>query len=110
MSVWFITGAARGFGRGLVDAALAAGDQVIATARNPQRLTDDHAGAGGAFLAAELDVTDEAQAYRAVSAGMERFGRIDVVVNNAGYGLFGSVEETPDASFVNCSTPTSSGC
>ena len=98
MSVWFITGAARGFGRGLVDAALAAGDQVIATARNPQRLMDDHAGADDGILAVALDVTDEAQARRAVSAGMERFGRIDVVVNNAGYGLFGSVEETPDAS------------
>ena len=93
MSVWFITGASRGFGRELVAAALAAGDQVIATARDPEAIRNAFPEA----LAVQLDVTDPGQAAEAVAAGVRRFGRIDVLVNNAGYGLFGSVEEISDA-------------
>jgi NAD(P)-dependent dehydrogenase (short-subunit alcohol dehydrogenase family) len=97
MSVWFITGASRGFGHELVAAALAGGDQVVATARDPQAVLKAFPEAGEALLAEPLDVTDEAQAVAAVRAAVGRFGRIDVLVNNAGYGLFGSVEEVSDA-------------
>jgi NAD(P)-dependent dehydrogenase (short-subunit alcohol dehydrogenase family) len=97
MSVWFMTGASRGFGRELAASALAHGDQVIATARDPQQVTDALPEAGNALVAQRLDVTDPGQAAAAVAAGTERFGRIDVLVNNAGYGLFGTVEEISDA-------------
>ncbi|MDI5970686.1 oxidoreductase [Streptomyces sp. SL13] len=97
MSVWFITGASRGFGKELAAAALAGGDQVVATARNPQAVLDALPEAGDSLLAVALDVTDQEQATAAVAAATERFGRIDVLVNNAGYGLFGSVEEITDA-------------
>jgi NAD(P)-dependent dehydrogenase (short-subunit alcohol dehydrogenase family) len=97
MSVWFITGASRGFGRELAAAALQGGDQVVATARDPRAALEALPDAGDALLTAPLDVTDEQQAAKAVAAGVERFGRIDVLVNNAGYGLFGGVEEISDA-------------
>ncbi|UDM52852.1 oxidoreductase [Cupriavidus sp. MP-37] len=92
VKVWFITGASRGFGLELTRAALARGDRVVATARNPQAVT----GAVGEhenLLAVALDVTSEAQAVAAAEAAVARFGRIDVLVNNAGYGLLGAVEE-----------------
>ncbi|MET8850755.1 SDR family NAD(P)-dependent oxidoreductase [Amycolatopsis sp. NPDC004625] len=94
MSVWFITGASRGFGRLLTEAALAAGDQVVAATRAGPG-PDDREDA--ARLDVRLDVTDPAQAEAAVAAAIARFGRIDVLVNNAGYGLFGAVEEASDA-------------
>ncbi|SPA56055.1 oxidoreductase [Cupriavidus taiwanensis] len=90
--VWFITGASRGFGLELTRAALARGDRVVATARNPQAVI----GAVGEhehLLAVALDVTSEDQAIAAAAAAVARFGRIDVLVNNAGYGLLGAVEE-----------------
>jgi NAD(P)-dependent dehydrogenase (short-subunit alcohol dehydrogenase family) len=90
MSVWFITGASRGLGRELVTAALANGDQVVATARNP------HFDESPDLATLPLDVTDPHQAAEAVTASVERFGRIDVLVNNAGYGLFGAIEEISD--------------
>jgi NAD(P)-dependent dehydrogenase (short-subunit alcohol dehydrogenase family) len=95
MSVWFITGASRGFGRQLTAAALAAGDEVVATARDPRTVADAFPEAAGRLLALPLDVTVEEQATDAVASAVERFERIDVLVNNAGYGVFGSIEETP---------------
>ncbi|MEP9379860.1 oxidoreductase [Aquabacter sp. CN5-332] len=92
MRTWFITGASRGFGALITEQALAKGDAVVATARNPKAITDkfgDHPN----LLPVALDVTNEAQAHAAAKAAVERFGRIDVLVNNAGYGLLGAVEE-----------------
>ena len=83
---WFITGSSRGFGRALAVAALEAGDQVVATARNPRHDLP------GAFEI-PLDVTDPDAAARAVEQAVERFGRIDVVANNAGYGNSGAIED-----------------
>lgn len=90
--VWFITGASRGFGLALTRGALARGDRVVATARRPETITaalGEHAN----LLGVALDVTSEAQAIAAAEAAVARFGRIDVLVNNAGYGLLGAVEE-----------------
>lgn len=92
MRVWFITGASRGFGALITEEALAAGDAVIATARSPKAVKD-RLGERPNLLAVALDVTDEEQAKAAVAAGVERFGKIDVLLNNAGYGLLGAVEE-----------------
>lgn len=97
MSTWFITGASRGFGRSLTAAALQAGHAVVAAARNPEDVATAFPDAGDALLPVRLDVTDPAQATTAADAAVDRFGSIDVLVNNAGYGLFGSIEETPDA-------------
>lgn len=90
--VWFITGASRGLGARIAEAALARGDAVVATARRADTVTQ-RLGARPGLLALDLDVTDEAQAARAVAAALARFGRIDILVNNAGYGLMGAVEE-----------------
>lgn len=97
MSIWFITGASRGFGRRMVQAALAAGDSVIATARRPEAVLQAFPDAGDGLFVHALDVADQAQAEAAVAAGVKRFGGVDVVVNNAGYGVFGAVEEVSDA-------------
>ena len=83
--VWFITGSSRGFGRELVGSALQAGDLVAATARRPEQLTDLVDAYGERILPLTLDVTDASAARSAIAAARERFGRIDVVVNNAGY-------------------------
>lgn len=90
---WFITGASRGFGRSFAQAALAAGDRVAATARDTSSLEDLVADHGDAVLPVELDVTDRDAVFASVRNVHERFGRLDVVVNNAGYGVAGSVEE-----------------
>ncbi len=91
--VWFITGSSRGFGREFALAALERGDQVAATARDVGTLTDLVERFGDAVLPLRVDVTDRAQVLEAVAAAQERFGRLDVVVNNAGYALIGAVEE-----------------
>ncbi|MFF6874827.1 SDR family oxidoreductase [Streptomyces sp. NPDC012474] len=91
--IWFITGSSRGFGRQFVQAALERGDRVAATARNTDSLADLVTAHGAAILPLKLDVTDKAAAFEAVKRAHEHFGRLDVVVNNAGHGLFGAVEE-----------------
>ena len=90
--VWMITGAARGIGARIAEAALARGEAVVATSRDAASVQKRFP-ASDALLALPLDVTDETQAAAAVQAALARFGRIDVLVNNAGYGLLGAVEE-----------------
>ena len=93
MRTWFITGTSRGFGKLIASSALAAGDAVVATARDPESIPEflrQHAN----LLALKLDVTNEIQAREAVRAAVQRFGHIDVLVNNAGYGVIGAIEET----------------
>ncbi len=91
--VWFITGTSRGFGREWTIAALERGDRVAATARDVSSLDDLVARHGDAILPIPLDVTDRAADFAAVARAHEAFGRLDVVVNNAGYGQFGLIEE-----------------
>ena len=90
---WIITGTSRGFGRIFAEAALERRDRVAATARDTGSITDLVERFGDNVLPLALDVTDRSAAFAAVQAAHERFGRLDVVVNNAGYGLFGAVEE-----------------
>ncbi|WP_457787269.1 oxidoreductase [Pseudomonas sp. PL-6] len=93
MRTWFITGASRGFGTLIAEHALRAGDAVIATARKPEDVVA-RLGSHPNLLAVRLDVTSEAEAHQAVAEGVKHFGRIDVLVNNAGFGVLGAVEET----------------
>ncbi|HLT82797.1 MAG TPA: oxidoreductase [Phototrophicaceae bacterium] len=97
MTTWFITGASRGFGLEITRQALDRGDRVVATARRPEAITRALPGHGDRLLALALDVTDENHARAAVSSAVETFGSIDVLVNNAGRGLLGAVEESSDA-------------
>jgi NAD(P)-dependent dehydrogenase (short-subunit alcohol dehydrogenase family) len=97
--VWFVTGSSRGLGRALVEAALEAGDRVAATARHPERLQDLVDTYGDALLFMRLDVTDYEAAARVVAQAQQTFGRLDVVVNNAGYSDLASFEDTPIDSF-----------
>ena len=90
---WFITGSSRGFGREWAIAALERGDSVAATARDTGSLDDLVERFGDRILALKLDVTDRAAVFDAVETAHRRFGRLDVVVNNAGYGQFGLIEE-----------------
>jgi NAD(P)-dependent dehydrogenase (short-subunit alcohol dehydrogenase family) len=90
---WFITGTSRGFGHEWAKAALERGDRVAGTARDPSTMDDLVAAHGDAVLPIQLDVTDREAAFAAVARAHERFGRLDVVVNNAGYGQFGMIEE-----------------
>ncbi|MEU1818416.1 SDR family NAD(P)-dependent oxidoreductase [Streptomyces roseifaciens] len=96
---WFITGSSRGLGRSLTVAALEAGDQVAATARKPEQLADLVERFGDRILPVALDVTDAAAATAALDAARDRFGRIDVVVNNAGYANVAPVETAPEDDF-----------
>lgn len=97
MKTWFITGASRGFGREWSRAALERGDRVAATARDTSALDDLVTRFGDAVLPLRLDVTDRAAAFVAVDRAHAHFGGLDVVVNNAGYGHFGMVEELSEA-------------
>ncbi|WP_329580361.1 oxidoreductase [Streptomyces sp. NBC_01361] len=97
MSVWFITGSSRGFGLEITRVALLAGHQVVATARKAETVREQFPDASDALLTMPLDVTDHQSIEAAVDAAVERFGRIDVLVNNAGTGLLAAVEESDDA-------------
>lgn len=94
--VWFITGSSRGLGRSLTTAVLAHGDQVAATARNTEQLKDLAAQYPGQILPLTLDVTDNKQIQQAVNDTIAHFGRIDVLVNNAGFGITGATEAFTD--------------
>ncbi|GAA1278406.1 oxidoreductase [Pseudonocardia aurantiaca] len=94
--VWLITGASSGFGRAIAEAALAAGDTVVAAARRPEVLDDLVAAHPGRVVATQLDVTDAVRAAAVVAEVILWYGRIDVLVNNAGRGMVGAVEETTD--------------
>ena len=93
---WFITGASRGLGRAFTEAALAAGDQVVGVARDVAPLDDLVAGSGGRLVAFPLDVSDRQAVVAGVRRAFEVFGRLDVVVNNAGGALLGMVEEVTE--------------
>ncbi|WP_263358632.1 oxidoreductase [Acidicapsa ligni] len=96
---WLITGSSRGLGRAFAEAVLTAGHNLVAGARNPQQLDDLKHKFGERIHPVVLDVTDEAQAKAAVDAAMSRFGALDVLVNNAGYGNVAPVEDTSLAEF-----------
>lgn len=96
---WFITGSSRGFGRALVLAALRAGDHVAATARRPEQLDDVVAEFGDRILPLALDVTDQSRVADALHEARDRFGRIDVVVNNAGYANVAPIETASEEDF-----------
>ena len=95
--VWFITGTSKGFGRVWAEAALARGDHVAATARNVKSLVPLVEKYGERIAAIPLDVTDKRAVQAAITDAHRRFGRLDVVINNAGYGLFGTIEEVSEA-------------
>jgi NAD(P)-dependent dehydrogenase (short-subunit alcohol dehydrogenase family) len=94
--VWFITGSSRGLGRAITEAVLATGDCVVATARNTQQLNDLVVTYPTQVLALSLDVTDKQAIIRAVDNAIQHFGRIDVLVNNAGFGVIGAAEAFTD--------------
>lgn len=94
--VILITGASRGFGRIWAETFLKRGDKVVATGRSLEALQDLSATYGDQVLPLQLDVNDREASFKAVNAAKEHFGRIDVLINNAGYGLFGAVEETTE--------------
>jgi NAD(P)-dependent dehydrogenase (short-subunit alcohol dehydrogenase family) len=97
--VWLITGSSRGLGRAIAEAVLAHGDQLIATARKPEQLDDLRARYGDQVRTIALDVQKPGQARAAVQAAMASFGRLDVVVNNAGYGNIVAIEESTEEEF-----------
>lgn len=97
--IWLVTGSASGLGRDIVEAVCAAGHKVVATARNTSALVELRDRYGENVLTTQLDVTNEAQAQAAVALAVERFGRLDVLVNNAGYGDIRPFEETSASDF-----------
>lgn len=100
--VWFVTGSSRGLGKAIVEAALKSGAFVIGTARNPESLKNFTERFGSdKFLPLAVDVTDEKSIIKAVNEGHKRFGRIDIVVNNAGYANLVSVEDIEISDFKN---------
>jgi NAD(P)-dependent dehydrogenase (short-subunit alcohol dehydrogenase family) len=97
--VWLVTGSASGLGRNIAEAVLASGDRLVATARDPDRLEDLVQKLGDQIRTAPLDVADEDAAFRAVQAAVDAFGRLDVLVNNAGYGDIAPFEQVSSARF-----------
>jgi len=98
--VWFITGASTGFGRQLAEEVLKSGGRVIATARKVEQITDLEQKFPGQAKSLALDVTDQGQVDSAVTQAVAQFGHVDVVVNNAGYGIAGAIEEATEAEFM----------
>ena len=98
--VWFITGASTGFGRLLAEATLAAGHKVVATARKPEQLAHLIEQYPETAAVLQLDVTKQEQVDAAVAATLARFGCVDVLVNNAGYGVAGAIEEVAESEFL----------
>ncbi|HTI92734.1 MAG TPA: oxidoreductase [Puia sp.] len=94
--VWFVTGASKGFGLEIVKAALASGDKVVATVRSNAAGLQKELGDPGNLLTVTMDVVKEAEVKKAVSEAVKHFGRLDVVVNNAGFGIVGAIEEATD--------------
>ncbi len=99
MNVWLITGSSRGLGRQIAESVLDAGHRVVATARRPEQLDDLVAKYGDRVRAVALDVTDPVAARTAVHLAVEAFGRLDVLVNNAGYADVAAIEEMPEDEF-----------
>src|SRR5580693_9339204 len=97
--IWLVTGSSRGLGRAIVEAGLAAGHKVLATARGIESLADLSERYGDRVKLFALDVTDEAAAANAVKTAIDLFGSLDVVINNAGYGNLSSIEDTPLSEF-----------
>src|SRR5450631_1450693 len=97
--VWLVTGSSRGLGRAIVETGLAAGNKVLATARDTKSLADLSERYGDQVKLFAMDVTDEAAAANAVMAAVDVFGSLDVIINNAGYGNLSSVEDTPLSEF-----------
>ena len=97
--VWLVTGSASGLGRNIAEAVLASGERLVATARDPRRLEDLVKSYGDKIRTAPLDVTDEREAYGAVQVALDAFGRLDVVVNNAGYGDIAPFEQLSSERF-----------
>jgi NAD(P)-dependent dehydrogenase (short-subunit alcohol dehydrogenase family) len=98
--VWLITGTSQGFGKELVKAVLERGDSVIATSRTPQKILDEFGKNEKRLLAVSLDLSNPAQITSVVKQAIDTFGRIDVLVNNAGHGLLGAIEETNDSELL----------
>src|SRR5271170_282476 len=97
--IWLVTGSASGLGRSIAEAVLASGDRLVATARDPRRLEDLVAKYGHQVRTAPLDVADEHAAARAVQVAVDAFGRLDLVVNNAGYGDVAPFEQLSSERF-----------
>lgn len=98
---WFITGSSRGLGRSITEAVLAKGDNVAATARNPKQLNDLAEKFPNQILALQLDVSNRVQIHKAVEQTVKHFGGIDVLVNNAGFGITGAIEEFTDEQMIS---------
>jgi NADP-dependent 3-hydroxy acid dehydrogenase YdfG len=99
--IWFITGTSQGFGFELVRAALQRGDSVVATSRTPEKVQKEFSAEADRLLTVPLDLRDPANIAAGVEKAVKRFGRIDVLVNNAGHGLLGAVEEASDSEIKN---------
>jgi NADP-dependent 3-hydroxy acid dehydrogenase YdfG len=97
--VWLITGASTGFGRELAEYLLEQGERVVATARKPEQLAELAGRYPERALTAPLDVTSQQQVDAAIAAALARFGKIDVLINNAGYGMVGAIEESAEDEF-----------
>jgi NADP-dependent 3-hydroxy acid dehydrogenase YdfG len=108
VSTWLITGCSTGLGRALAEAVLDSGHRAVVTARDIERVQDLADAHPDTALAIALDVTDPEQVAQAVEAARQRFGDIDVLVNNAGYGYRAAVEEGDETDVQHCSRRTSS--